>query len=107
MCGAPLGVPGMSFCPINEAGVVVLFTLLLRRLGFNIVALQTAYPDCLAQREVAPGKWQLVRIEFEYESRSFLQHGHPPAGCDLSVCWRHNWPDCPPELEVLELEPLV
>jgi hypothetical protein len=104
LCGAPLGVPGLAFCPVNEAGVVVLFALLAVRLGFNIVAVQTAFPDCLAQREVAPGRWQLVRIEFEYESRNFADHRHPAADCDLLVCWRHNWPDCPPGLEVLELE---
>ena len=26
-------------------------------------------------------------------------------GCDLIVCWRHNWPECP--LEVLELSEAV
>jgi hypothetical protein len=103
-CGAPLSVPGLAFCPVNEQGVVVLFALLAQRLGFSLVAVQGAFPDCLAQREVAPGRWQLVRIEFEYESRGFVQHRHPADGCDLLVCWRHNWPDCPPGLEVLELE---
>jgi hypothetical protein len=28
-------------------------------------------------------------------------HGHDPAGCDLIVCWQHDWPDSP--LEVIEL----
>jgi len=22
-------------------------------------------------------------------------------GCDMIICWKHNWPECP--LEVLEL----
>jgi hypothetical protein len=26
-------------------------------------------------------------------------------GCDLIVCWKHNWPECP--IEVLELEKVV
>ena len=34
-------------------------------------------------------------------------HGHDPAGCDVLVCWRHNWPECPPELEVLALADVV
>jgi hypothetical protein len=21
----------------------------------------------------------------------------------MIICWRHNWPDCPPNLEVIEL----
>src|SRR5438067_12099626 len=41
-----------------------------------------------------PGRWQRVRIEFEFESKSFYQHGHPLNGCDVIVCWRHNWDKC-------------
>ena len=44
---------------------------------------------------------QRVLIEFEYESRNFVRHMHDPGGCDIIVCWRHNWPECP--LEVVEL----
>jgi hypothetical protein len=46
--------------------------------------------------------WQEVWIEFEFESRNFLAHMHRLDGCDLIVCWEHNWPDCP--LEVVELK---
>ncbi len=69
-----------------------------------VMRLQAEFPDCEAMREVEPGRWQRVRIEFEYESRNFLAHMHPVAGCDLIVCWNHNWKDCP--LEVLELRTL-
>jgi hypothetical protein len=61
------------------------------------------YPDCETKREVAPGKWQRCRIEFEYESKNFLRHGHDPKKCDVIVCWRHNWKECPEEIEVIEL----
>jgi hypothetical protein len=40
-------------------------------------------------REVRPGHWQRVRIEFEYESRNYRIHGHRGDGCDLIVCWRY------------------
>jgi Homing endonuclease associated repeat len=34
---------------------------------------------------------------------SSLKVAPPPVdGCDLIVCWKHNWPECP--LEVLELK---
>jgi hypothetical protein len=46
-----------------------------------------------------------VRIEIEHESRNFLRHGHDPKGCDLIVCWEHNWEECP--LEVVELRKAV
>jgi hypothetical protein len=46
-----------------------------------------------------------VRIEFEFRSRTFRDHGHDPDGCDLIVCWEHNWPECP--LEVVELRKVI
>ena len=52
-------------------------------------------------RRVEGGKWQPIWIEFEYESRNFMKHMHDVKGCDLIVCWEHNWPDCP--IEVIEL----
>jgi hypothetical protein len=48
---------------------------------------------------------QLVRIEFEQESRNFLKHMHLASECDLIVCWKHNWPECP--LEVVELKTVL
>jgi hypothetical protein len=56
---------------------------------------------------VAPGKWQNVWIEFEYESKNFLLHGHDPKKCDVIVCWRHNWKECPEEIEVVELGKII
>jgi hypothetical protein len=46
-----------------------------------------------------------VRIEFEYESRSFKLHRHDPKACDLIVCWEHNRPQC--VIEVLEIKTQV
>ena len=54
-----------------------------------------------------PNRWEEVRIEFEYESRSFSAHGHDPNGVDVIVCWRHNWKECPKEIEVIELSTLL
>jgi hypothetical protein len=48
---------------------------------------------------------QPVRIEFEYQSRNFMKHMHDVKGCDVIVCWEHNWPECP--IEVIELKSLV
>ena len=31
-----------------------------------------------------------------------MQHFHDPEGCDLIVCWEHNWAESP--LEVVELK---
>jgi len=91
--------------PMNESGVLYLFGTVSERLGFVVTLIQTGFPDCLALRLVDVDRWQPVRIEFEYESRNFLRHLHDPSQCDIIVCWKHNWPDCP--LEVIELSKIV
>ena len=101
--GAPLGLAAMAHAPTNEAGVMFLFGVLAERLGFRIERIQTAFPDCEAKREVRPGVWELQKYEMEYESRNFKEHGHDPKGCHGIVCWRHNWPECPRGIEVIEL----
>jgi hypothetical protein len=103
LCGEPLNLDAMLAAPVNESGVIFLFAILAPRLGFRVQSLQTAFPDCEARRLLWPGAWQTVRIEFEYESRNFRDHGHPAGGCDIIVCWKHNWTDCPDNLEVIEL----
>jgi HNH endonuclease len=106
--GAPLmNVPELAYEPLTESGVIFAFALVARRLGFIALRFQTAFPDCEAMREVARGVWQRVRIEIEVDSRSFLKHRHKKNGCDILVCWRHNWPDCPRNIEVIELSKLL
>jgi hypothetical protein len=91
--------------PTNENGVIFLFGAMAVELGFMVTLIQTAFPDCEALRAVAERRCQRVKIEFEYESRNFLRHAHDVNGCDMIVCWIHNWPECP--LEVVELSKLI
>ena len=105
--GNPIDFRGLRHEPVNEEGVVFLFGMVARELGYLVEAVQAGFPDCEAKRQVGPGKWQRVRIEFEFESRNFRDHGHSAEGCDLVVCWRHNWAECPPHLEVVELSSLI
>jgi hypothetical protein len=99
--GNPIDFRGLRHEPVNEQGVVFLFGVVARELGYMVEAVQTGYPDCEAKRQVGKGKWERVRIEFEFESRNFRDQGHNADECDIIVCWRHNWPDCP--IEVVEL----
>jgi hypothetical protein len=105
--GEPLGLAAMAHAPTNELGVLFLFGIVAADLGFRVERLQAAFPDCEAKREVAPGKWELVFIELEIYSRNFKLHRHNPRGCHAIVCWKHNWPDCPEWLEVIELSKVV
>ncbi len=105
--GNPIDFRGLRHEPVNEDGVIFLFGMVARELGYLVEAVQAGFPDCEAKRHVEAGKWQRVRIEFEFESRNFRDHGHPADGCDIIVCWHHNWPDCPPHLEVVELSAVI
>ena len=90
MPGAATHLPAFPYEPVNEMGVMVLFSMLAQRLGFVVESVQSWFPDCQARIEVEPGRWQHFRIEFEYESLQFKKHGHDPSHCDLIVCWRHT-----------------
>ncbi len=105
--GEPFDRRPMTNAPVNELGVMVLFGMVAAGLGLQVESVQGKFPDCIARRQVAPGKWQYLRIEFEYESKNFKLHGHDPKGCDIIVCWRHNWKECPEGIEVVELCRLV
>jgi hypothetical protein len=96
---------GLQHAPVNEQGVVFLFGMICRELGYVVEIVRPGFPDCEAKRQIKTGMWQRVRIEFEFRSRTFRTHGHDPDQCDMIVCWEDNWPDCP--LEVLELRSAI
>lgn len=97
----------LSCAPVNELGVVYLFGVLHETFDFQIESIQAGFPDCIARRKIGPNRWEEVRIEFEYDSRSFGSHGHDPGGVNVIVCWNHNWRECPKEIEVIELSNLL
>lgn len=97
--GARLEGCGMVYAPTNEQGVVLLFGMMAKELGFEVEMVRTGYPDCEAKRMGADGKLRKVRIEFEFVSSRF---DHDPEECDLIVCWEDD--ANPTGLEVLELK---
>ena len=97
--GEPIVGYDLLHAPVNEQGVVMLFGMMAKKLGFQIEIVRTGYPDCEAKRKCEDGKWRRVRIEFEYETSRF---DHDPSGCDLVVCWEHNAKNI--GVDVLELK---
>jgi len=89
----------MRFAPKNELGVVFLFAHFAKRFGLKVDQIRPQFPDCIAYRK-AGGHEKRVRIEFEYRSKNYK---HPKRGCDMIVCWEHNWAGVPKNLEVIEL----
>lgn len=84
--------------PINEQGVVVLFQEISKSLGFEIVSIQTGFPDAIIKDTVG----NEYRAEFEYYSGNFIKHKHEPIGCDVIICWEHNLHN--PPLPVISLK---
>ena len=105
--GEPIEFLGLRHAPLNEQGVVYLFGILSRRLGFIIEAVRTDFPDCEGKRQIPgkQGRWERVAIEFEYKSSNFKLHGHNPDECDVIVCWENDWKDCP--IEIISLKELM
>jgi hypothetical protein len=103
--GEFLGFRAMSHAPVNELGVVFLFALVAGELGYSLEMLVPGFPDGQAKRRVRGGRWEPVRIEFEFRASHFQAHNHDPAKCDLIVCWEDDWPGCP--VDVLELRKVV
>jgi hypothetical protein len=106
--GEPIDFRGLRHAPINEQGVVYLFGMVSRELGFSVEAVRSHYPDCEAKRQTPgrPGRWERVKIEFEFQSSNFRRdHMFRISECDILVCWEHDWPDCP--LEVIPLKSVI
>lgn len=103
--GEKIDFQGLLHAPVNELGVVYLFGILSDDLDFVVESFQSGFPDCEAKRRIKNKRWQRVRIEFEYISSNFIDHGHDITKCDIIICWEHDWDDCP--LEVISLKEYI
>ena len=103
--GEPINFRGFVYAPLNEAGVILLFSKVMDELGFIYETTPSRGVDLIARRRRPDGTYERVRIEFEYKSSNFKLHGHRPEDCDIIVCWKHDWPECP--VEVIELRRVV
>lgn len=84
------------FEPKNEQGVVALFCMIAGSNGWEVEEIQTEYPDARIKKDGT--SWM---VEFEYKSANFIQHGHDIRECDMIICWKHNYKNCP--IPVIEL----
>ena len=105
--GPPMNFRGLMYEPINEQGVIFLFGKISEEIGFNIEGLRSGFPDCEGTRRIdkIKNQWGPVLIEFEYNAKNFIDHGHDPSKCNVIICWINDWPDCP--LEVISLKDII
>ena len=96
-------IPDLIYDPVNEQGVIFLFAKYHKALGIDYIeGIRQGFPDAFGKREVGRGVYEDVNIEFEFESMNFKKQKHDPDECDVIVCWKHNWSECP--IEVIELK---
>lgn len=99
--GDPINFEGLIYGPLNENGVIFLFSKIHDKFGINIEAIQASFPDAKGRRKTSKG-WEDIWIEFEFKSSHFKTHNHDPKECDIIVCWEHDWKDCPVEIMCLK-----
>jgi len=100
--GDILNIKGIVYEPVNEQGVILLFAALCFDLGFRIEGIRSKFPDIILKRKNSHGTFSPCLAEFEFLANNYKIHNHPLRGCDLIICWRNDWPNCP--IEVLELQ---
>ncbi|HYW50577.1 MAG TPA: hypothetical protein VE861_08225 [Gemmatimonadaceae bacterium] len=105
--GDPIDFRGMRYAPVDIGGVIFLFGMVARELGFHVESMSSGFPRCEATRQLAPNKWAKLRIEFELDSRDFRDAGRNPSACDVIVCWRDSWTERPAMLDVLSLQRML
>lgn len=105
LVGDPINFRGIIYSPLNEAGVILLFSKVMEDLGiFYEASPSTGMPDLIARERTKKGLEKRY-IEFEYKSSNFKAHKHDIKKCDIIVCWEHDWQDCP--IRVIELKEVV
>jgi hypothetical protein len=107
--GPKIDFPGLTYAPINEQGVVLLFGMLADDIGFSVESIRVQYPDAIMIDYRSGKQSRGVRkyVEFEYLSSHFGKQRHDPKECDMIVCWEDDWKNRPKEVEVLELKSLL
>ncbi|GAI52583.1 unnamed protein product, partial [marine sediment metagenome] len=96
-------IPELIYDPVNEQGVIFLFAKYHKALGIDYIeGIRQGFPDAFGRREIGKDTYEPIDIEFEFESMNFKKQKHDPDECDIIVCWKHNWSECP--IEVIELK---
>jgi len=101
--GEPINFRGLVYAPINEQGVVFLFSKVSEDLNIKIEEIQQGFPDAIGKVKTDKG-YAKRTIEFEYKSSNY---DHLPKKCDILICWEHDWLGCPKDIEIIELKKVV
>jgi hypothetical protein len=101
--GEVINFRGLVYAPINEQGVIFLFSKVSKDLNIEIEEIKTGFPDAIGRVKTSRG-YARRTIEFEYKSSNY---DHLPKKCDILVCWEHDWLECPEDIEVIALKDVI
>ncbi|GEM_PF-4251669 len=94
----------MIYGPSDKLGTMIMFTRILDELGFYIEEIIPENQRMILRRELENGFLEKVETAFTFISSEARRNGYLE-GCDLLVCWKDDWGECP--VEVLELKPTI
>ena len=107
--GEVIDFRGLTFAPINEQGVVFLFSKINDDIGIKIEEIKEHFPDAVGRRFNGRA-WVRETIEFQFKSSEYQRDHHPikeGEAANIIVCWEHDWNECPKYIEVIELKSLI
>jgi len=61
------------------------------------------FPDLIGLKADESGSYKHVYVEFETVSSNFIKHKHSINDCNVIICWKHDWIECPKNIKVIEL----
>ncbi len=105
-----IGLKSHPYAPVNEQGVVVLFGILADALDFRILHMQSAFPDCIAERITFRGRGMRktervqMKIEIQHKASDFFRDKHDYTKCDALICWINDVVVPPVGFEIIELK---
>jgi hypothetical protein len=105
-----IGLKSHPYAPLNEQGVVVLFGILAEALNFRILHMQSAFPDCIAERITFRGRGMRktervqMKIEIQHKASDFFRDKHDYTKCDALICWLSDVVVPPVGFEIIELK---
>ena len=79
----------LSTPPLNEAGVILLFSRMMEDLGIVYESSPAQYPDMIGRIKTVRG-FERGRIEFEFVSSNLFRHAHDPSGCNMIIYWEND-----------------
>ncbi|MEK6564181.1 MAG: hypothetical protein AABZ65_04035 [Candidatus Omnitrophota bacterium] len=101
--GETINFRGLIFAPINEQGVVFLFSKVSKDLGIELEEIKQGFPDAIG-RVKTPKGFAKRTIEFEFRSSNY---DHLPLKSNILVCWEHDWNQCPEDIQIIELKEVI